>query len=85
MKFISGMFLGAVLTVGTWTVAAQPIERALHPRLSRAITALQDARAYMQEAPHDFGGHKVAAIEACDRAIEQIRLALAYRGERDRR
>jgi hypothetical protein len=32
----------------------------------------------MQHASHDFGGHRVAAIAACDRAIEQLRLALQY-------
>jgi hypothetical protein len=82
MKFVSGMFLGAALAIGTWSVAAQPIERSLHPRISRAIEALQDARAYMAEAPHDFGGHKEKAIRACDDAIVQLRLALAYRAER---
>jgi len=60
-------------------------ERAMHPRLSAAITALQDARAYLQAAPHDFGGHRVAAIGAIDAAITQLNLALAYRAAADGR
>lgn len=84
MKFISGLVVGAVLCGGAWTLSAQN-ERALHPRIARAIEALKDARAYMQEAPHDFGGHKAEAIRATDAAIRQLNFALAYRGREDRR
>jgi hypothetical protein len=78
LKFISGMVVGAMLCVGTFTLSAQN-ERAMHPRIAAAIDALKDARAYMAEAPHDFGGHKDAAIRACDNAIRQLQFALAYR------
>ena len=71
------------MCAGAWTLSAQP-ERAMHPRIAAAIDALKDARAYMREAPHDFGGHKVEAIRACDDAIKQLELALAFRGRRDR-
>jgi hypothetical protein len=84
MKFLAGVILGAVLSAGTYTLMAQP-ERAMHPRLAAAITALKDARAYMVEAPHDFGGHKADAIRATDDAIRQLNFALAYRGRQDRR
>ena len=84
MKFISGIVLGVVLSAGLFTLAAQN-ERAMHPRIAAAITALRDARAYMEAAPHDFGGHKAAAIRATDDAIRQLNLALAYRGREDRR
>jgi hypothetical protein len=84
MKFISGLVLGCMLTGGAWTLAAQN-ERAMHPRLVRAIESLRDARAYLAEAPHDFGGHKADAIRATDEAIRQLNFALAYRGGEDRR
>jgi hypothetical protein len=77
MRFISGIVLGVVLTAGTGLFAQR--ERAMHPRLVAAITALRDARAYMMQAPHDFGGHKEAAVRACDEAIRQLDLARAYR------
>jgi hypothetical protein len=83
MRFISGLVLGMALCAGTWTLSAQN-ERAMHPRIAAAIEALRDARAYMAAAPHDFGGHKDAAIRACDNAIRQLQFALAYRGARDR-
>lgn len=84
MKFISGIVLGVVLSAGTWSLMAQN-ERAMHPRLAAAIASLKDARAYLQEAPHDFGGHKAAAIAATDNAIRQLNMALAYRGREDRK
>jgi hypothetical protein len=40
--------------------------------------ALERAKADMQAAAHDFGGHRVDAIAACDAAIAQLRLALQY-------
>jgi hypothetical protein len=84
MKFISGVVLGAVLSLGAWTLSAQN-ERAMHPRIAAAIQSLKDARTYLAEAPHDFGGHKAAAIQATDNAIKQLNFALAYRGREDRK
>ena len=79
MRFLSGIVLGVFLSAGIWTLSAQN-ERAMHPRIARAIEALKDARAYMEHAPHDFGGHKADAIRATDEAIRQLNFALAYRG-----
>jgi len=76
MKFFLGIALGCLLCGGAWTLSAQN-ERAMHPRIARAIEALRDARAYMAEAPHDFGGHKADAIRATDEAIRQLNFALA--------
>jgi hypothetical protein len=78
LKFISGMAVGMMLCLGTFTLSGQG-QPAMHPRIAAAIDALKDARAYMVEAPHDFGGHKDGAIRACDNAIRQLQLALAYR------
>jgi hypothetical protein len=77
MKFIGGIVLGIVLSAGV-TLFAQN-ERAMHPRIAAAITCLRDARAYMAEAPHNFGGHRDAAIHATDEALRQLNFALAYR------
>jgi hypothetical protein len=82
MKFISGIVLGIVISAGV-TLFAQN-ERAMHPRIAAAIAAIRDARSYMAEAPHDFGGHKEAAIKACDDAVRQLNLALAYRAKMDK-
>jgi len=52
--------------------------REAHPEIRKAISALERAKYDMQHAAHDFGGHRVAAIAACDNAIAQLRLALQY-------
>jgi hypothetical protein len=78
MKFVSGMAVGIMLCIGTWTLQAQP-GGGRFPRLAAAVRALRDARAFMASAPHDFGGHKADAMRACDDAIHQLRLAMAYR------
>jgi hypothetical protein len=59
-------------------------EREMHPRLASAIAALRDARNYLVQAPHDFGGHKAEAIRATDEAIRQLEFALRYRAREDR-
>jgi hypothetical protein len=83
-NFVVGLVLGVILSASVVSLAAQN-ERALHPRIAKAIEALKDAKAYMQAAPHDFGGHRVEAIRASDEAIKQLNLALAYRAGRDAR
>ena len=84
MRFLSGLAVGGLLCGGAWTLSAQN-ERAMHPRIATAIAALRNALAYMESAPHDFGGHKAEAIRATDVAIRQLNLALAYRGRADHR
>jgi len=69
------------------TTKAQPTmagEKAAHPRLVKAIDALEDAIAYLRAAPHDFGGHKAAAIADCEKAVVQLKEALKYREMQDR-
>ena len=67
----------------SWAQRSRQQEAAEHPRIAAAIAAINDAVAYMQAAPHDFGGHKAAAIEASRAAVTQLRLALAYRAGAD--
>ncbi len=82
MKFVGGIVLGIALSASVSLFAQN--EHAMHPRLAAAIASLRDARAYMVAAPHDFGGHKEEAVRACDVAIRQLNLALAYRAKQDK-
>lgn len=67
------------LAAGAALLTAGPAEAfEHHPAIRRAIGALEAARADLQRANHDFGGHRVAAMDAIDRALEQLRLALQF-------
>jgi hypothetical protein len=56
-----------------------------HPRILQAIRDIEDAIAYMEAAPSNFGGHKAAAIQASREAVRQLREAAEFRAEQDRR
>jgi hypothetical protein len=49
-----------------------------HTRLASAINELEGAIAYLKAAPHDFGGHREAAIREARAAIEELRAAMSY-------
>jgi hypothetical protein len=49
-----------------------------HPEIREAIGALRRARAHLEHAAHDFGGHRVDAIKATDEAIRQLEVCLKY-------
>jgi hypothetical protein len=76
MKFICGIALGIALSAGVALFAQT--EPPLHPRIAAAIAALRDARSYIVDQSYDFGGHRDAAVKACDDAIRQLNFALAY-------
>lgn len=83
-KTLGSLVLGMVIGAGGMFLHAQN-ERAMHPRIAVAIEHIKDAVAYMEAAPHDFGGHKADAIRASNEAIRQLNFALRYRGREDRR
>ena len=56
--------------------AAAPAEK--HPEIREALGALRRAKDHMEHAAHDFGGHRVEAIAATNRAIEQLELCLKF-------
>jgi hypothetical protein len=76
-------FLAAVLVPAVPRAEGVVQEAVEHPRIVKAIDEMEDAIQYMKAAPHDFGGHKAAAIRDTRRAIEQLRLALRYRAVKD--
>jgi len=58
-------------------------EKAQHPHISKAIQELQEAVKELEQAPHDFGGHRAAAVDASKNAIQQLQQALQYRAAQD--
>lgn len=65
--------MGIVLGVGgtAWTQ-----ER--HPEIRAAMHALANAERHLAEGAHDFGGHRVKALQFVKQAEAELREALAY-------
>jgi hypothetical protein len=53
-------------------------QRERHPQIRKAIVALDHAKADLQNAEHDYCGHRAEALEAVNRALEQLKKALDY-------
>lgn len=70
--------IAATAITGLAMTAGLAAAQEQHPKIRQAIRALEAAKDDMQHADHDFGGHRVHALRACDQAIEQLRLALNY-------
>ena len=49
-----------------------------HPEIREAIGALRNAKAHLEHAAHDFGGHRVEAIKAIDESLRQLQDCLKY-------
>jgi hypothetical protein len=58
-------------------------EKAAHPRIVAAIREMQEALKDLEEAPHDFGGNKGAAMADTRKAIHSLKKALYYRLKMD--
>jgi len=56
--------------------AATPVPP--HPEIREALAALRRAKAHMEGAAHDFGGHRVDALKATDEAIRQLEICLKF-------
>jgi hypothetical protein len=55
---------------------ATPAEQ--HPEIHDALAALRNARGHLEQAAHDFGGHRAQALKATDEAIHQLEICLKY-------
>jgi hypothetical protein len=82
---VSTGLLFATAAIPTANAQNMRSEAAAHPRIVRAIENLEDAIAYLEAAPNDFGGHKGAAIQASRAAVAELRASLAFRAQQDRR
>ena len=86
LSLITGLAIATSTVVGADTpvttaptpTPSQHKEHEHHPAIHAAIRALEKAKTEMQAASHDFGGHRAEAIAQCEKAIEQLRLALQY-------
>ncbi len=43
-----------------------------HPQMHHARKALENAKKHLQDAKHDYNGHRTKALELVDQAIQEI-------------
>ena len=84
-NIVASMLFGSLLAFSSLYAHAVTYqqERQHHPRIAHAIHELKEAIKYMEAAPHDFGGHKAAAIASSKQAITDLQEALKYREAQD--
>ncbi|MGH9512408.1 MAG: hypothetical protein ACRD2U_09770 [Terriglobales bacterium] len=70
----------SIIAITAFMMALTPTSPAAerHPEIHRAIEALRNAKHHLEEAAHDFGGHKADAIRATDEAIRQLEICERY-------
>jgi predicted metal-dependent hydrolase len=76
MLLLGGLTLGAGAL--TAVAAAGESKKEKYPHIEAAIRELHEAHRCMKDAPHDFGGHRVEALELINRTIRQLELCLKY-------
>jgi hypothetical protein len=74
--------LSLVLTVLLWGDVSRAAAEERHSRIHVAIAELRNARTELQEANHDFGGHRVKAIQEIDATLVQLEKALMFVGDK---
>jgi hypothetical protein len=58
--------------------ASQPAAPEEHPQIHDALAALRQAKAHLEHAKHDFGGHRADALHATEEAIHQLEICQKY-------
>jgi hypothetical protein len=48
-----------------------------HPHIDEALEAMRNAKHHLETADHDFGGHRVKAIEHLNQAIHEAEVCLS--------
>jgi len=94
MRGLAAVAVGGVLLVALWApvVGAQqapsappappqkqtPQHGERHPEIRAAMHALMNAERHLQEAAHDYGGHRVKAMELIKQAQGELRAGLEW-------
>ena len=58
------------------SAAVKPAHREHHSEIHKAMRKLRGAKQDLEKAAHDNGGHKAKAIEAINKALEELRAAV---------
>lgn len=88
MNVMTRLFATAII-LGLFTVpaavATTPATVEDQPHMQEALDSLKQARHHLEQAIPDKGGHRAAAIKACDEAIKHAEESIKYSSEIDDR
>jgi len=74
LAFVAGLALALAIVLPMKMSAGGP--PAKHPEIEAAIRHLEQARDNLQKAAHEFGGHRVKALEHTNQALDECHKAL---------
>jgi hypothetical protein len=80
-SILAGLLVGIPTFLAAGAISAragQAKKKERHPHIRAAIRELREAKRELEHADHDFGGHRVEAIEAINVAIKQLETALQF-------
>ncbi len=60
------------------TTPAKPEKGERHPEMKRALHTLERAKGDLENSAHDFGGHRVKALQLTEQAIQEVKAGLAF-------
>lgn len=75
-KFFAMTVILGLLSVPISTAAATHADDEDQPHMQAALEALQQAKHHLEEAKHDKGGHRTAAIKSVDAAIRHVKAGM---------
>ncbi len=75
-------FLPAFLLWAAQATPARAADESGHHHIHHALHELKEAKKELLESPHDFAGHREAAVKAIDAAILSLDSLLAALGEK---
>ena len=71
--------LSTFALIGALAIAiASPATSAPQPNMKKALASLNAAKASLQKATDDKGGHRVNAIALVNQAIDQVKAGIAF-------
>src|SRR2546423_15571416 len=76
-KLMKTLKAGLILVVALVGMNASSV-KADQPRMQAALRALRTARAELQAASHDKGGHRMRALEHVNQAIAEVERGMEF-------
>lgn len=66
------------LIIGAAVLALACATRADQPHMHSAVQSLLEAKAQLQQATHDKGGHRARALQLVDQALAETRKGIEF-------